>query len=393
MPVRIITDIDELIECEKIASIAFVYPLDIEKLRKDMGKERPVNDYIGYFNDEGKITAFMQLPKFQINYEGGSVPMVGLGAVSSLPEYRFGGAVREIIKEAFRKMVDSGAVFSSLYPFSHEYYRKFGYELCQSTPEYELPFELLSGFRYTGKAKMVEKGDSLEGLKTVFDKFFTKYNVSVKREDRHWENLMGDSFKDRRYTYLLEDETGPTAYFVMKAADEGDSKAAVLYELAYTSPKALIDVFGFLYRLSAQYKLVRFNLPEDAPLFALIGNPAAVKCNFPRQHMTRVINVKEALRLKKHPAGCDYTLRVNDEFIPENDGVFSVSSVDGVVSVEKISAETADLILDERTLAQLLTGYLSLDEAMYKKDVKVNGKYSALRSVFVKNPVLLTDYF
>lgn len=404
MPVRKIKK-EELLECEKIQSVAFAYSLDTAALEKKLAEEpEPIDPYIGFFNDENVLTACMELPAYQMRYEGSWVRMVGLGGVASLPEYRFGGAIRQIIQTAFHQMVESDAVFSVLYPFSHAYYRKFGYELCQLMTEYEVPLSALSKFRYTGKARMLQPGDSLDGLKSVFTAHFQRYNMSVQREDRHWKKRLGeDAYKERVYTYLLEDENGPSAYLVMAVETANSSeKLGRVRELAYVHPQGFSDVLGFLYRLSAQYGKLRIALPDDIPLAALLDESYDIKGECCEQQMARVIQVKRALEGKTHFEGAAYTLRVRDEYLPENDGIFSVRCEGGTVLVEKqLQTDTVDhmvdhmvdLTVDVRTLTQLLLGFLSMDEALYKPDVTVTANLETLRRVFVKRPVFLTDHF
>lgn len=395
MPVRMIQR-EELLEFERLESVAFVYPMDTAETEKRLEKDsEPQEPCIGHFNDDGVLTACMVLPEYRMRYEGHWVPMVGIGGVASLPEYRFGGAIRQIFQAAFRRMVESGVVFSALYPFSHAYYRKFGYELCQTTTGYELPVQALSAFRYDGKVRMIRPGESLDGLKAVFEAHFLDSNLAIQREDRHWTRLLGkDAYKERVYTYLLEDENGPSAYVVLAAEDAGPfEKNGNVREIAYVRPRGLTDALGFLYRLSAQYGKLRILLPDGVPLPALLPESYDVKAGIREQPMARVIDVKQALLLKRHFDGARYTLRVRDEILPENDGVFAVRCEGGEVSVEKREDGEADLSLDVRTLTQLLLGYLSLDEALYKADVSAASNLDTLRRVFVKRSVLLTEHF
>lgn len=397
VPVRRIDNKEELTACRKLQSVAFVNSLDTAELEKNVAAKSETDaPYIGFFNEEGILTACMELPEFTMRYEGGWVRMVGLGGVASLPEYRFGGAIRQIVETAFRQMRENGAVFSTLYPFSHPYYRQFGYELCHLLPEYEIPIEALSKFRCTSKVRMLGPDDPLDGLQTVFDAHFLRCNLAVRREDRHWREQIGkDPYKERRYTYLLEDENGPSAYLVLAAKETGeDERLAHVYEMAFVRPQGLSDLLGFLYRLSAQYQKTRLSLPEGIPLPALLDESYRVKARYDNQPMARLIHLQRALELKRHFEGAVYTLQVRDNVLAGNDGFFSVRCEGGVVSVEREQEmETADLEIDVRTLTQLLLGFLSMDEALYKQDVQVNANLETLRGVFVKRPVFLTDHF
>ena len=395
MPVRMINP-EERLECEKIQSIAFVSSLDTEQLKKELKEEKEPSDrYIGYFNEENVLTACMELPEYTVRYEGGFVGMTGLGGVASLPEYRRGGAIRQIVYAALRQMYEEKKAFSSLYPFSHAFYRQFGYELCQLSPEYELPIEALSHFCCETPVRMLQPGEGLEQLQAVYDAFFCGCNLPAQRQERHWKHLTGsDPYKQRRYTYLFEDAKGPSAYLVFAAKGKDDDRCCQVYETAFVSPQGLWDVLGFLYRLSAQYQKVRLSLPEGIPLPALLRESYEVKPGLFSHQMTRVVHLQQALTGKRHPEGVEYTVRVRDEALPENDGVFYVCCRDGVVSAEKLpDTAGADLTADVRAMTQLLLGFLSLDEALYRPDVQAAANLQALRSVFIKRPVFLTEHF
>lgn len=397
MPVRMITQAERL-ACEKIQSVAFAYPLDTEKHENESAGETGYqNPCIGFFGDDHTVTACMELPEFQMRYEGHWVRMTGIGGVASLPEYRFGGAVRQMFHYAFRRMQQDGTVFSSLYPFSHPYYRKLGYETCQlSSLEHEFPIAALSKFRCKDTVRMLQPGDSTEALQTVFDAHFRRYNMPVLREARHWEKLLGsDPYKERVYGYLLENAEGPTAYIVLDIRNDGaHNKICHVREAAFVRPESLWDILGFLYRLSAQFGTVLLQLPDDIPLSALLDETHDLKSHYSNQQMSRVINVQKALELKRHFDGAAYTLRVRDDGIEENDGFFRVRCENGAVhTVKTDDTGPADLTADVRTLGQLLLGSLSIDEALYKSDVAVHANLETLRGVFVQRHVFLTEYF
>ena len=102
MPVRLIGR-EDVMACEKIQSIAFAYSLDLRGLEGILSREpEPPDPYIGHFDGEGNLTACMELPEYKIRYEGGWARMTGIAGVASLPECRFGGAVRQLVQFAFR---------------------------------------------------------------------------------------------------------------------------------------------------------------------------------------------------------------------------------------------------------------------------------------------------
>ena len=92
MSVRELTSTEDLLECGRIQNIAFVSPWDPEKSRRELEKpDARRNPVFGNFNAEGRLTACMCFPFYQVAYEGGTVSMAGVGGVASLPECRQGG--------------------------------------------------------------------------------------------------------------------------------------------------------------------------------------------------------------------------------------------------------------------------------------------------------------
>lgn len=394
MPVRHMERKD-LAACEKIQHIAFVSSLDTQAMEERLNKEDDApSNYVGYENQEGVITACLQLPRYQMRFEGTWVPMVGVGGVASLPEYRSGGAIRQIFESVLPKLREEGVAFTLLYPFSHSFYRKFGYELCQLAQAWEVATPALSHLRCTCKVRMVAGKEDYPALRAVFEAHFGRYNLAIQREDRHWEDLLTkDPYKERVYAYLLEDAAGPLAYVVFQAQDATPySKTGRVREIAWARPYGFREALGFLHRLAAQYDSFTIPLPEDAPLAALLSESYDIKCLTVDQPMARVLHLPLALERKPCPEGAFYTVAVKDDLLPENNGTFQVRRQNGQTTVEPTAA-TPDLTADVRTFTQLLLGTLSLEEALYKPDVALSGNGETLRAAFPKRPVFLTEHF
>ena len=192
MPVRQIVKKEELLECGRIQSIAFVAPWDrMEALKKLDDPEVPRNTTLGFFDQEEKLTACLELPTYQARYQGKVIPITGVGGVASLPEHRKGGAVRRLFTYTLPWMRDQGAVFSCLYPFSHSFYRKFGYELCQLPTAWQVPAESLRHLPCSCQVDMLQPGCDLSPLKQVYDAYLGQCQLAIQREDRHWRELLG----------------------------------------------------------------------------------------------------------------------------------------------------------------------------------------------------------
>ena len=86
-------------------------------------------DIFGAFINDGKtLISLIECDCKEIWYCGKHINCAAVGGVASKPEYRRSGGVRETFNAVFEHARNKGADISILYPFSSEYYRKFGYE-------------------------------------------------------------------------------------------------------------------------------------------------------------------------------------------------------------------------------------------------------------------------
>ena len=397
MPVRQIVKKEELLECGRIQSIAFVAPWDrMETLKKLDDPEVPRNTTLGFFDQEEKLTACLELPTYQARYQGKVIPITGVGGVASLPEHRKGGAVRRLFTYTLPWMRDQGAVFSCLYPFSHSFYRKFGYELCQLPTAWQVPAESLRHLPCSCQVDMLQPGCDLSPLKEVYDAYLGQCQLAIQREDRHWRELLGKaSYKDRRYSYLFSQEGKALSYVVIQAETDGPyAKAGVVRELAWSCPQGLREALGFLNRLAAQYGRFRITLPQGTLLPALVDECYDCKPSCHDQPMARVLQAAEAFRLRPLAQGVRCRVAVEDPFLPENTGVFALTGAGDHTKVEQLPlSEEWDLSVDPGTLTQLLLGTLTLEEALCKPQVTLRGNAQALEQAFPKATVFLNEYF
>lgn len=398
MPARKLQTPEEFVEAVKISTIAFVGSKDIEAARKNIEEEFAQNDgsseFWGSFTEDGVMTSHMINNIYHILYDGRIVLCGGVGNVSSYPEYRRQGGIREIFREKFADMRARGFVFSALYPFSHEYYRKFGYEYCFGPMRQRFEIKDLANFTCPYSVRMHAWGECIQPFKDVYQKFILGQNMAIVRSDKQWDWIEGDAWKDRIYRYLLSDEKGTHAYVVIRPDGNGDTRKAVIKDMAWDSKEAFYGILGFLYRLSAQYAYAEGIFPANIDMRTLIAEPYHVEQKIDFHGMFRVVDVEKALRLMRHPQSKGrYKIGVKDDFISDNTGIYTVVYENGsAVSVQR-TLDDADISCDVTTLAQLTLGFAPLSTLRMRPDVTVSGNEEILNAVFVKKDCYFADYF
>ena len=389
MDIRKLTTFDERVWASMSNHLAFGGRRSMADIRKSIEECTNFNDDWGCFTDDGKMMAHVQNERRLTMFDGHEVCTGCIGCVSTFPEYREGGAVREIFTgHLFPDAYAAGEVFSYLFPFKHSFYRKFGYENCAELPIYKFPVTALNGRRFSGWAKLWLPGDDISEHTALYGKFITKYNLThVRTVEEMKGRIHSDPYESRRYTYLLGNGNSACAYLTFN----DNARTIDVQDCAWLGKEGMDALLGFLARYSADYHTISIRLPGSLKLTGLIIDAKAVaNTELFTCYMARLINAKKALELLKKPENASFTIEIIDEYIPENAGIWRVTGN----SAEKCSAEP-DLTVSAAALAPMLLGHIDLDAAELRDDVKVNNNRETLASIFTEKPLYLNpaDHF
>ena len=389
MEIRLLSG-EERFQARMIATVAFHQRMeDPEKAKQESEKE--TCQQWGAFHEDGTLMAQIINNQYMSWLDGTLIRNGGIGAVSTLPEYRMEGAVKEIFKVLLAHAYTDREVISTLYPFSHAFYRKFGYETVCWKNIYEFSPAVLRGYAFYGEASLWKQGMSVSGWTELYNRFASSYNLAISRDDRAMgERLKGEYYKDRKFCYMLHENGKPVAYLIFQDIRHDPQAILDVQDLAWDGPGGLRAILGFLARFSADYGSIRLFLPRDIELLSLIRSPLAydIRKSTEQSYMIRVVNAEKALETMKKPAGTSFVVRITDELIPENNGTWKVTS-DAVSPTE----EEPDLTVTEKALGQLVSGAVSLSEALYREDTVVIKNRETLDRVFVRKPILVEDHF
>ena len=101
--------------------------------------------------------------------------------------------------------------------------------------------------------------------------------------------------------------------------------------------------------------------------------------------MGRVLNVEKVLMLMRHPKGeGHYCIQVNDQFLPENTGIYEIIYRDGqAISVAKTEKEP-DLTVTIESFLQLAIGLADLDAGLFREGTFLHANKETLKQVFIR---------
>jgi predicted acetyltransferase len=380
----------------------------VYNLRRDYSKEeasdplaQPANWHWGAFRKGKMLSSMAEIP-FLMRFDGSSVPMSGIGGVGTLPEARNSGCVPAVFARLLPEAYEQGVVFSCLAPFSHSYYRSFGYELACARNEITVPIREFSRPGIQGAFTQIFPGDDTGALAEVHRAYIADLNHGICRD--HWpENLAWriftkeDPYSAGTFLYLWRDREGrPRSYIKYQDQTAGEEHIMSVQELAFTDREALYGVLGLVKGLATQFRKLKWAMPLFLDPVDMVNNPWEMTQRLIPGNMTRIVNVKRALELMRRPAGeGSYTLEVTeDPYIPANRGRWRVEFGKEGSHVSPSTAEP-DLICDIPGLSQLVTGYRTPENALRtrREGLEFRSNLETLNRVFTLRPQHVTEYF
>lgn len=411
MEIRKLTTWEEWLESDRVIATAFLHKWEEEKARASFqaqaeGKEPREDEAWGLFNDSGRMTASIITQKRAYAFDGQIVPAGEVHMVASLPEERGGGHIRSLMADVLRDFRARGDIFAVLIPFSFAFYRKFGFELVSRSMSQKADMAQLAEFTCDYTVRRVDAPEDVQAVRALYDQFILDKNLAPARSEKDWAWRGNGEYGEpnwwrgdaTQYTYLFADAAGQDhAYlkFLFAPGPDGPFVGSMeVTDLVYDSPEALRQVLGFCYGMRAKMTEINLELMDDLDLAAILPESDKVERKLGGHFMGRLLDVRKALLLMHQPQGeGSYTIRLEDSFLPENSGLYTVSYRDGKASdvvrsddlegmTELSSTVAPDLEVTQETLCPMILGRFDLKTATYRPGTKVNGKQEILAQAF-----------
>lgn len=352
-----------------------------DKFSKESG------EVFGILENEVLASSLIVL-NYQMYFHGQLIPMGGIGGVTTAPTYRNKGVCSDLIKHALEYMYKQGIVFSSLAPFMHEFYEKFGYKWCYTRTTYEMNINLLKGIKSSHTIVPIDSSNSPK-LYDLHEKLIPTYNGLCSRTPSLWESKLTPD----TYAIISENTSGsPTGYILYTINSK--TLCFEVKEIIYESYESLKSFLHFIYGHSAQVNKVILNCLPDSNIIDALSNPT---CNhhISSSMMGRIIDVQKALSYYPFKNSTPFVMKVTDTLCPWNDGCFKISSSPNVSTLTKKTNDLPDFEINIKELSQLIFGFRTFDQLLKCDRLKLtNPSFDYANSFSDKpHPIGIYDYF
>ncbi|MDR1073037.1 MAG: GNAT family N-acetyltransferase [Treponema sp.] len=400
MEIRRVTA-DEMVQCRKIWTIVFNERKRYDE--PDEAKDALDNppEWTWAYVENGAIKGCMNEIQFLMRFDRQNVKMSGIGGVGVLPESRGKGCVRLIFEKLLPEAYEKGVVFSTLTPFSHAFYRQFGYELACVRNKVAIPTNEFAHLKPCGQFVQIFPGDDTSDLNTVHRAYIANLNHAICRDywenNRAWRNFTNsDPYSTGVFLYLwYNDEGKPKSYIKCQGEKDGDDGHIDVKELAFVDKEGLYGALGLARDMRSQYDAFTWAMPSFIDPFDFVSDMWTVEQHIIPRDMTRVINAQAALERMRRPAGEGlFVIDVIDPHISANQRRFLVEYAPEGSRVS-VTRKDADMKCTIAALSQLVVGYRTLKNALLSKQTGLEAlnNLETLRKVWTLRPQHITEYF
>jgi predicted acetyltransferase len=335
---------------------------------------------------DGRIVVSLSAIPYTIWLGGTTLPMLGIAGVANALDARRQGYASKLCIEAIKRGREQGYLISILYPFRYDFYKKLGWGAIGELIEYRFSPKNLTAYENHKNVRRFNTND-LELLMNCYQRFVEKHNCLAERPITVWQGKL-KSIQDREAILMVYERDGKiTGYlnFSFKSGQEMLSQEVIVNELIYEDKESYQGLLGFLATISDQVAVIRYWAQVEEAFHYLLKDPRNVEKpmlgglvsktgNYGLSYMLRVLHIEETLKSRTNYNNVTgtVTLEIEDEQIPENNGTFQLTFLNGKIEVSRVKIKNACIKLSIDVFSQIYSGAISLKKADFLGLVSVN---------------------
>lgn len=399
----------------------------------DLPAPATLGDRRGLYED-GELVCTGAHHWFRLRIRGEFEEVPGLSAVSTPPRYRRQGLVRQLLHESLVEYRERDCGFCVLWPFSHPFYRQFGWGTCSRRTRMTCAPEALAGIgggsndardvrdgygstRHPGPDDPDDTGKNSDDTAFVtlsvddwaaLDRVYRTANfrgLTMDRTEAWWRKRVLTGWDDDPYVAGVERDgelVGYLVYDITEGEHADDGRRMEVKEYGHVDFAAYCALLEFCRYHDSQVDEIEFRGPVETDLHDLARDPREIEVAIEPGPMIRLVDVSRGLSTLSYPSSieADLVFGVTDDLADWNDGRFRLSIANGVGTCEPVDpADPADLDVDLTTpiatLSQVVAGFLSPERAerVGRFDVASSDAGETLAATFPAEETFLREGF
>ncbi len=362
--IRSCRDREELADYGKIVSYVFA---STEGMDEELETTQPEWTTCAFV--DGRMATTLGAFPFTVRLNGAPVPMGGVTAVGTLPEFRRRGLLRQVMRQAFATMHERGQDYAILLASMAAIYQRFGYGLACSYIRYEFDPRVAAfetSTLTTGSVTLMTPEEAFPIIKQIYIRWATPRNLAIHRSTPLWQTgrLRPRKKGEPVYVAIYRDADGePQGHMVYNTHEENSDAPGPNQVLTVRDFITLnTEAYRALWEYARSHDLAgRVRMPgcvgDDDPAPDLLLEPRMLN-RFVGDHIwMRVVDVERGLARRPYGARGELSFDIpGDDLCPWNRGTYLLETDGPSASVTRTTREP-ELVIPLNTLASLAAGY------------------------------------
>lgn len=343
-------------------------------------------EILGMFNGQ-TLMSMIRNYTFNQCVRGEIKKMGGISHVSTFPEYRLKGYMKELIKAAFIDMKQKQQCVSTLHPFNEIFYERFGYV---GTNDNLLVKASLEGFsHYLKSGSNIENGWGEErrraiDVQTEFETFKFQLDLFENHGLVFLNNVSMEYWKvdheDVIVVFIKKNNEVMAAAKYIKIG-YGENGKIFVCEMYWKNIESRFMLFRYFAKHKEQFSHIELRVSYGVNFWGWIKDstrPFEIKANN-KPWMVRIIDVLESIDGIRVNLEDEVLVEIEDEVCQWNNGDFKIQAVDNKLKIRKCSGIKPNVKMDIKGLTALLYGVYNTEELKYKGWIsEIEGNYEEL---------------
>lgn len=318
------------------------------------------------FDQAKMVASFCTIP-FTMRAINRPVPLGGVSAVGTDPEYRRQGLLRQLMTRSLEDMYEQGRPVAALWASQAAIYQRYQFSLASVRRTYRIDTVDINFHDDPGSVSTVARTtleDGFEDVKHVYQQFVAPRMGYLHRSRALWQANVFDAGETPVHLAIARDASGAALGYIAYTLRSGHSHPArgqviTIRDLAWLTPGTYRDLWRFV----ATHDLVGLvqwdKAPLDDPAPELLMEPRLLGTRDAEGFWLRVVDVAGALAGRGYPTEGEITLGIADDpMAPWNNGQWHLQVAGDDARVKQVKT-SPDIQLSVKALASLYTGFRS----------------------------------
>ncbi|MGM0641346.1 MAG: GNAT family N-acetyltransferase [Thermotogota bacterium] len=385
-------EIEDIVEFSEIASFSFSVPNeDKDTLLKELSElQKNKEKLFGIFEDK-KLISGLVLIDYNMRIRENIVKMGGIAFVCSRNDSRGKKSIKLLMEKTVDYMKKNNYVVSALYPFSLEFYRKYGWEMFQNSKIYKISTGEIVKSKLNEDYEYEEVRVITEDIKQFYNKYAAKNHNFCQKSQNAWDHFINFKWNSQisrgviKFTHKDEIKG-----LILYSYSKNDKKKSIytIYNFIYEDANTKKLMFNYLASLSKQISEVYIFLPNDFVLWPHVNERYKTEDDLVSP-MIRVIDIEKLNGLKTKGQDMNVNIEIEDKQAVWNNGIFNVKIIEGEIQIT--GSEEADITMNIGTFSSILSGFTNIEEMLDSGKATIIDNYNG--TDLKKYPTFLNEFF